>query len=133
MSTPGSSSGVRDRAEHGGRDQRQVALEVDDDVVLAVRVQRREGCVDAVGAGGERRVGQHRQRAGRANDLGELGLGAGDGNGADGCLQRALDDVEDHGPAGDQRERLAWQARAGHAGGDHDDGVHVSFDGPRPG
>ncbi len=78
----------KDGAEVGGRDERQVALQVHDDVVHAGWVERGERGVDAVGAGRQRRVRQHRDAARVPHGIGDLWLGAGDRDRPDPGLQR---------------------------------------------
>ena len=82
-------------------------MQVHHDVVPGLRVQRREGGVDPVGAGRQRRIGQDRDASGRPYRLGDLGLGAGDGDRADLRLASAVEHVRDHRPAVDVGERLA--------------------------
>ena len=124
MSMAGSARGVEDGAELAGGHGGEVTLEIDDDVVGALGVERGQGGVDAVGAGGQGRVGHDGDAAGFADGGGDRLVGTGDGDGADAGLASAVEHMEDHGAAGDVGEGFAGQPRRCHARGDDDDWCH---------
>ena len=107
-----------------GIDGRQVALDVDDDVVPALGIEALERLEDAVGAG--RVVGAgHARRSppARSHRLDDLGLVGRDHDRAEPGLHGAAPDMDDHRLAVDVGQRLARQPGRGHAGGDENDGV----------
>ncbi len=121
-------SRIGQRRQHGAqvdrRDTRQIALQVDHDVVPPLRIQFRQRRVHPVGAARQRRIGQHRDAARRAHRVGDLRIAAGHGDRADIRLPPAVQHMHDHRPAMDVGQRLARQPRGGHAGGNDDDWVH---------
>ena len=107
-----------------GLDGRQVALDVDDDLDLAVRIERCSASkmrsepdswsarvITASKPCVADRI-EHAWRIGRHDDAAEPAFAGAGG------------DMDDHRPAGDIGQRLARQARRGHAGGDEDQGGH---------
>ena len=77
--------------------------------------------MDAIGAGRQRRVGQHRTTALGRHDLGNFAIAASDDDrrhiGGDG----AAPDMDDHRRAGDQGERFARQSGCGESRRNDDD------------
>ena len=113
--------GIGQRRERGADrsrlDQRQIALHIDDDIVLPRRIEQRQRLEDAVGARGMIGPRQHRLAARRFDRRGDLALGAGDDHRPERGLARAAPDMHDHRRAADVGERLAGQPRRGHARG----------------
>ncbi len=120
----GLGQGLQNRAQHVRIDDRQVALQVDDDVVASLGIVALDGLMHAVGAGGEPGVGHHRPPAGALDRLGDRRIGAGDDDRPEAGLHGAAPDVHDHRLAGDLGQRLVGQPRGGEPGGDDDDGMH---------
>ena len=63
--------------------RRQIALQVHHHVVAPLRIELRQRGVHAVGAARQRRIGQHRDAAGGAHRVGDLGVAAGHRDRAD--------------------------------------------------
>ena len=119
----GSASGRERRPHQGGIERRQIALQVDDDIVAAIGIDVGQGLEDAIGAGRVIGIGQHRPPAGDVDGVRDLPLGAGDDHRADVGLDGAPPDMHDHRLAVDVGQRLAGQAGRRHAGGHDDDGT----------
>ena len=77
-------------------DRRQIALDVDDDVVAPLRVDRRERLENAVGAGGVIGPRQHGAPADRLDRRDDRGVIGGDQHRPDIGLDRAPPDMDDH-------------------------------------
>ena len=122
-----STSRVGERPDRGAhrlaRDRRQIALDVDDHVVPAVRIDRRQRLEDAVGAGAVIGPGQRRPAAGGRHRLDDALIVGGDQHRPDVGLDRAAPNMDDHRFAPDVGERLAGQPRRAHAGGDENDRI----------
>ena len=118
----------RERRQHGGqvirRNARQIALQVDDDVVGAGGIEALQRGMNTVGAGGQRRVGEDGSAAGGGNGFGNLGLGAGHRNRPQSRVPGPVQHMDDHRQAADIGQRLAGQTGGSQAGGDQDDGGH---------
>jgi hypothetical protein len=107
-------------ADGFGIDCGKVALDIDDDFGAAFGIGGLQCLVDAVRAG---------LMVGARHDDFEAGIGHsgigilmvdGDDDATDRRLARALGNLYDHGQAANIGERLARQARGGHAGGNED-------------
>ena len=123
MSTAGSPSGASAAAIAGGVKRRQVALQVDDDLGAALRIDLAERLEDAVGTRGMVGPRQHCTPAGLLHGRGNRrGIGR-DHDRTDFGLLRAAQDLDDHRRAADVGERLAWQPGRGHAGGNQNQDI----------
>ena len=109
------------RLDGGRRDGRQVALQVDDDLLVGADDLQR--LVDARGAVGMVGAGHHRLAAGQLDGAGDGEVVGGDHHPAETGLDRAAPDMDDHRVAVDVGKRLSRQAGGGHAGGNEDDGA----------
>ena len=114
---------VEDGADHHGIERRQVALEIDDDVVAAVGIEGFGGFEDAVRPGGMIGPGHDGQPTGPANSLGDLGGVGRHQHGAEFRLHGPAPNVNDHRLAADVGERLTGQPRRPHAGRNKDQGL----------
>ena len=123
MSTAGSASGTRQALHRRALDGRQIALNVDDNVVFAGGVDRAQRLEDPVRAGLMVRAGQDRLAPGRLDRRDDARIVGRDENRPDVGFDRAPPDMGDHRLAADVGERLARQAAGRHARGDEDDGI----------
>ena len=104
------------RANRLGRDRRDIALEIDDD--LRLLPDQVESLVDARGAVDVMGAGHHGFAADGSDRRGNRVIVGGHHDTADVRLDRAAPDMDDHRLAADVGERFARQTRRGHAGGD---------------
>ncbi len=103
-----------------GVEGRQIALEVHHGVMSALRVESLERRENAVRAGWQIRIGQHRLPTSRCDRVRDLRLRAGHHDRADPGLLGATQALNNHRQAGDIGQRLARQARGRHARGNQD-------------
>jgi hypothetical protein len=101
----------------------QVALNVHDDIVPPLRIEDVGRLLDAVRARGMVVAGQHGAAAGLLDHVDDARLVGRDGDRADAGFHGAAPDMHDHRLAMDIGQRLAGQARRGHAGGNQDQRV----------
>jgi hypothetical protein len=107
-------------ADHGRWQRRQVALDVDDQLEAAVRVDLVERGTDPVGPRRQRRIGQDRPAARRLDRVADRRLGASHDDRSQPTGHRALPNPHDHRQAGDVEQRLAGQAGRRHSRRDQD-------------
>ncbi len=107
---PGERDAHRRRVE-----QRQIALHVYHRVVRAAGVQARDRLMDAVRAGRQPRIGQHRPPTGGDDRFGDFRVAAGDDDRPRFGRNRPAPDMDDHRGPADQRQRLARKPRRGQA------------------
>ena len=122
---------VGERREAGPHDRtldgRQIALNVDHDVVCAGAVDRTQRLEDAVGPGGVIEAGHHRLAAGGDHRLDDARVIGRDPDRPDVGLHRPAPDMDDHRRAVNVGERLSRQASRAHAGGDEDNRIGHRF------
>ena len=119
--------GVGKRRQHVadivGVDGRKIALQIDDDVGLAIGVELAQRLENPVGSG--RMIGARHDglaAMGRHGD-GDVGRVGGDRDAADSGRLRPAQHMDDHRQAGDVQQRLAGQPGGGHAGGNQHQGA----------
>ena len=116
-------TGAHDRRFDG----RQIALNVDHDIVDAVGVDRAQRLENAVGPGRVIRTGHDRLAAGRGDRLDDARIVRRHPDRPDIRLHRPAPDMDDHRLAVNVGERLSRQASRVHARGDEDDGIGHQF------
>ena len=116
-------TGAHDRRFDG----RQVALNVDHDVVNAVGVDSAQRLENAVGPGRVIETGHDRFAAGRGDRLHDARIVRRHPDRSDIRFRRPAPDMDDHRRAVNVGERLSRQAGRVHARGDEDDGVGHQF------
>ena len=118
----------RKTGAHDGRfDGRQIALNVDHDIVDAVGVDGAQRLENAVGPGGVIEAGHDRFAAGRGDRLHDARIVRRHPDRSDIRLRRPAPDMDDHRRAVNVGERLSRQAGRVHARGDEDDGIGHQF------
>jgi len=118
----------RQTSAHDRRlDRRQVALNVDHDIVNAIGVDQAQRLENAVRPGGVIGTGHDRFAPGRGDRLDDARIVRRHPDRSDLRLRRPAPDMQDHRRAVDVGERLSGQAGRVHARGDEDDGVGHQF------
>ena len=116
---------VCDPADQTRRNQRLVALHIDDDCVIGKALRRRD-FGDAVGARSMVRTRHHCRAAMRLCGAHDISVISGDNDFRRTTLPRAICDMRDHRLAADVEERFARQAGRRKTRGDDDDEIRHS-------
>ena len=116
-------TGAHDRRFDG----RQVALNVDHDIVNAIGVDQAQRLENAVRSGRVIETGHDRFAAGRGDRLHDARIVRRDPDRSDIRFPRPAPDMDDHGRAVNVGEGLSGKAGRAHARGDEDDGVGHQF------
>src|ERR1700733_7903511 len=108
-------------------ERRQIALDVDDNLGVPLRIDPAERLETAVGAGGLIVPRPPRPAAGFFHSLHDRGRIGGDHHGTKLGRLRPAQNVHDHRLSGDFGERLARQPGRGHAGGNENKNLSHRF------
>ena len=124
MSLAGGGEQFGNGANEGGIEYRQIALQIDDDIMRALRIDRFKRGEHAVRSRRQIRIGEDGAAAGARDHRNDFGLGGRDQDGAEPGCDRLPPDALDHRDARNIGQRLVGKPRRRQPRGNDHNRIH---------